>query len=85
MLDLDAKGLASSFHYHEGPSPASAVVRFFVVSLCFSVLTRCRYLEGSDAYIFVPIGESVNVQSLTVDRATGEMLLNREPYICPLL
>ncbi|KAK0245926.1 SacI homology domain-containing protein [Armillaria nabsnona] len=34
------------------------------------------YLEGSDAYIFVPIGESVNVQSLTIDRATGEMLLN---------
>ncbi len=53
----------------------------FFISLCISVLTRCRYLEGSDAYIFVPIGESVNVQSLTIDRATGEMLLNRELYI----
>lgn len=53
----------------------------FFIFLRFSVLTRCRYLEGSDAYIFVPIGESVNVQSLTIDRATGEMLLNRELYI----
>ncbi|KAL0576576.1 Phosphoinositide phosphatase sac1 [Marasmius crinis-equi] len=34
------------------------------------------YTDSNDAYIFVPVGESVAAQSLTVNRNTAEILLN---------